>query len=106
MGIVTEREIPLTLAKNVDFLHDRRHLPSPLSAMDTSPIAELLTNMVIELDRSLCELTTMSDEQLCLPGGTSLGIAYHLLATRQWRIDMHVPTVPDQRLIVRGTHFE
>lgn len=105
-GIVTEHEIPMALAKNVDFLHDGRHLPSSLSAMDISPIAELLTSMVVELDRPLCEVTTVSDEQLVLSGGTSLGIAYHLLATRQWRIDMHVPIDPDQRLNVHGTHLE
>jgi hypothetical protein len=77
-----------------------------MPAMDISPIAEHLTSMVVELDRPLCELTTMSDKQLGLTGGTSLGIAYYLLATRQWHIDMHVPIDPDQRLVVLGTHLE
>ena len=105
-GIVTELEIPMALAKNVDFLHDRKYPPSSLSAMDISPIAERLTSMVVELDRPLCELTTMSDKQLGLQGGTSLGIAYYLLATRQWHINMNVPIDPDQRLVVLGTRLQ
>ncbi len=102
-GIVTEHEIPIALAKNVDFLHDKRDLPSNMSAEDVSPIAELLTRLVVGQDQPLCELTTLSDKQLGLKGGTSLRIAYYLLTTRQWHIDMNVPIDPDQRLVVLGT---
>lgn len=104
--IVTEHEIPIVLAKNVDFLHDRRYPPSRISAMDICPIAERLTSMVVEMDLPLCELTTMCDKKLGLRGGTSLGVVYYLLATRQWHIDMNVPLDPDQRLVVLRTDLE
>ncbi len=103
-GIVTEHEIPDTLAKNVDFLHDAWHLPKRMPEKSIFPIAELLTRLVAE-HRPLNELTAMSDKQLGLKGGTSLKVAYYLLATRQWNIDMNVPIDPDQPLNVRGAEL-
>lgn len=99
-GIVTEHEIPVTLAKNVDFLHDARSLSTYMPIKDIAPIAELLTRLVLEQNRPLNELTSLSDRQFNLKGGVSLRVAYYLLATRQWRIDMNVPIDPDQSLEV------
>ena len=101
-GIVTEHEIPTELAKNVDFLHDAWHLPKYIPEKSISPIAELLTHLVVEQHQPLNELTAISDKQLGLKGGTSLKVAYYLLATRQWRIDMNIPIDPDQPLAVLG----
>lgn len=98
-GIVTEHEIPLTLAKNVDFLHDAWYLSSYMPAENIAPVAEFLTRLVMEeQNRPLNELTSLSDEHLSLKNGISLRVAYYLLATRQWRINMNVPIDPDQPL--------
>ncbi len=105
-GIVTEHEIPDTLAKNVDFLHDAWHLPKRMPESSISPVAELLTLLIAEHHQPLNELTAISDTQLRLRGGTSLKVAYYLLATRQWRIDMNVPIDPDQPLTVLGTELK
>ncbi len=105
-GIVTEQEIPTELAKNVDFLHDAWHLPKYMPEKSISPIAELLTRLVVEQHQPLNELTAISDKQLGLKGGTSLKVAYYLLATRQWRIDMNIPIDPDQPLAVLGTDLK
>jgi TnsA endonuclease N terminal/TnsA endonuclease C terminal len=102
-GIVTEHEIPTTLAKNVDFLHDAWYLPSYMAVKDISPVADLLTRLIMELDQPLHELTTMSDKRLDLKAGTSLRVAYYLLATRQWHIDMNIAIDPDQPLTVLRT---
>ncbi len=104
-GIVTEHEIPDALAKNVDFLHDAWHLPKRIPESSISPVAKLLTHLVAEHHLPLNELTTMSDRQLGLKGGTSLKVAYYLLATRQWCIDLNVPIDPDQPLKVLGTEL-
>jgi len=101
-GIVTEHEIPTELANNVDFLHDAWHLPKYMPEKNITLVAELLTRLVVEQHQPLNELTAISDTQLRLKGGTSLKVAYYLLATRQWRIDMNIPIDPDQPLAVRG----
>lgn len=102
-GIVTEHEIPTELAKNVDFLHDSWHLPKYMPEKDITSIAELLTHLLVERHEPLNELTAISDTQLGLKGGSSLKVAYYLLATRQWHIDMNIPIDPDQPLAVLGT---
>jgi hypothetical protein len=105
-GIVTEHEIPDTLAKNVDFLHDAWHLCKRMPEKSIFSVAELLTRLVSEQHQPLNELTALSDKQLGLKGGTSLKVAYYLLATRQWRIDMNIPIDPDQPLAVLGTDLK
>ena len=104
-GIVTEHEIPTELAKNVDFLHDAWHLPKYMLEKDITPIAELLTPLVLKQHQPLNELTAISDSQLGLKGGTSLKVAYYLLATRQWCIDMNVLIDLDQPLAVLGSEL-
>lgn len=99
-GIVTEHEIPATLAKNIDFLHDARSLSTYMPIKDIVLVARPLTHLVLERNQPLNELTSLSDRQLGLKGGVSLRVAYYLLATRQWRVDMNVPIDPDQPLTV------
>lgn len=105
-GIVTEHEIPLTLAKNVDLFHEAWYLPSYMQVSDIFPIAQSLTHLIGSQDQPLNELTTMNDKQLGLKGGTSLKVAYYLLATRQWHIDMNVPLDPDQPISVLGVDLQ
>jgi hypothetical protein len=105
-GIVTEHEIPTQLAKNVDFLHGSWHLPSFMPEKDIIHVAQAITRLVAERHQPLNELTALCDKQLRLEGGTSLKVAYYLLATRQWRIDMNVPLDPDQPLAMLETELK
>jgi hypothetical protein len=73
---------------------------------DISPVAELLTSLIAEQDQPLNELTTRSDQHLSLKAGTSLKVAYYLLATRQWCIDMNIPIDPDRPLAVLKTDLK
>lgn len=101
-AIVTEREISHVLAENVRLLHkhltikDRLALPEPL-------LQEAIAIMTHELKQSSCSLSHIAlecDERLHLQPGDCLTIAYHLLATRQWKIDMFTPIQPGNRLIL------
>lgn len=105
-GIVTEYEIPETLARNVDFLHDAWHLPTRMPESSIAAVAEFLRRLIAEQHQPLNELTAISDAELNFKGGTSLKVAYYLLASRQWRIDMNVPIDPDQPLTVHGTEIK
>jgi TnsA endonuclease N terminal/TnsA endonuclease C terminal len=101
-GIVTEREIPRTLAQNVRLLHkyftieDRVLLPETV-------LGEAIAMMTTEIGggtQTLCQMTLSCDERLHLQPGTCLTIAYHLLATRQWKIDMSSPIQPGSKLVL------
>jgi TnsA endonuclease N terminal/TnsA endonuclease C terminal len=111
-GIVTEREIPTVFASNVDFLHG--HMNHDLSSyltkeeMELLPdIIALLTNLVREeAGQPLNHLTHRCDTHFGCAPGTALTVAYHLLATRQWCIDMYVPLNPHHPLVLLNSTGE
>jgi hypothetical protein len=104
-GIVTERDIPLVLAKNVELLHNHRDLSHrlPLTQDEIHDVAVVLTSEVMNGADSLRHIAIACDKRLGLELGTSLTIAYHLLATKQWATDMNVPIQPGKPLKVLRT---
>jgi hypothetical protein len=101
-GIVTEHEIPRVLARNVELLHgyhqltDRLSLPLERICM----IANALTSEVLESNASLKAVAADCDKRLGLEPGTALTVAYHMLATKQWQVDINTPIEPRKKLIV------
>jgi hypothetical protein len=101
-GIVTERDIPRTLAKNIRFLYDHRTLHGRVH-LPEGEIAEViveLTQRVSKRNASLSKVVTECDRQLNLPQGTSLSIAWHLIITRRWRVDLNTPLDTSKRLLL------
>lgn len=92
-GIVTEHEIPEVLAENVKWLHNLFYAEelSPLSERDIRQITIVLTKGVIRGEASLRDIAAECDERLGLEPGNSLTVARHLIARRQWLIDMNHP---------------
>jgi hypothetical protein len=105
-GIVTEHEIPRVFAKNVKLLHGYLHLADRMSLTrkEMGRIVAMLTSKVVEGKASLRCVAADCDRQLGFEPGTSLTVAYHLLAQRQWRIDMDVPIEPGKRLVLLNAH--
>jgi hypothetical protein len=71
-------------------------------------IQEAAAIMTAEVQHSTCSLSQIAlecDERLHLQPGTCLTIAYHLLATRQWKIDMQIPIQPGNRLILLNEQY-
>lgn len=102
-GIVTERDIPQVLVKNVHLIHKYRQLPAYTSREILCRVVPLLTKLIGEKPLPLRDLTVECDERLGLEGGTSLSVAYYLIATRQWHIDMNVPIKPSLPLVLLYT---
>lgn len=102
-GLVTESECDRILALNITLLHGLRESPvgTSLNADELADAAHLLTRETLHVDAPLRRLTSQCDRQLGLEPGTSLAIAYHLIATRQWRIDMYTPIDPTQRMVLQ-----
>jgi hypothetical protein len=90
-SIVTEREVNAILAKNVDTVYKRRwineYVRLPLS--EIGEIASHLTSNVKErTGETLRRVAVQCDIDHALEPGTCINIAWYLIATRQWHVDM------------------
>ena len=100
--IVTEKNFSRVLAHNVELIHayvtidDRLALPAAM----ISQAVTLLTTEVTHKSAPLRHIARACDEKLGLELGTCLTLAYHLLATRQWHVDMFMPLHTGNRLLL------
>jgi hypothetical protein len=97
-GIVTEHDIPAELSQNVNNLHESWYLATYMSPSDLTRIIPALTNLAQQNQQPLRKVATTCDQQLELEEGTSLKVAYYLIATRKWIIDMFQPLDPSEPL--------
>lgn len=99
-GIITEKDLDPNLIRNLLWSYKFRHVDTlyPLSPEDTAAISTVLTNAVLSTDLSLCDTALLCDEHFGLPEGTSLSLARHLLASRQWCVDWSLLIVPTNRI--------
>lgn len=107
-GIVTEHDIPAELSQNVNNLHESRYLDTYMPSSNLARIIPVLTDLVQQhKQQPLRNVATSCDLQLKCEEGTSLKVAYYLIATRQWTIDMFQaldPSEPLNLLTVAGSH--
>lgn len=89
-GIVTEKDIPKVLVRNLEWLY-------PAYRLETSPgvaVAELLSIAAILKDRlrsssaTISKITTALDREMNLEIGTALSIFRHLVARKEIVLDM------------------
>ncbi len=101
-GIITERDIDPVLISNLLWSYKCRHIDSlyPLSPTDVRQGAKILTQAVLAADSPLCDVALHCDQLLSFRQGTCLRLARHLIASRQWRVDMTSPIVTTKRLTV------
>jgi len=92
-GIVTEKEIPEALVRNVEFLHAAKDITSMpgLGPSDLLVVEPVLFDLVSAQKESLAKAALAADEKLGLSGGTSLRVIKYLLANRFWLTDMEKP---------------
>lgn len=96
--IITENEIQLPLAKNVEWIHGCRDLENVpgLTPVAVAHIETALTPFMHNRNCPLSVITRECDNRLGLPSGTSLFVVRHLLATRRWTTDMGIAIDPSQ----------
>jgi len=102
--LATEKDIPLVLAENVKKLHKKRNIHERLDYSDEKimKIAKVLTDLVLNNQKPLSDLCLSCDDLLGLRLGDSLSIAYYLIATKRWQIDMNVALEPYKQLHLIG----
>lgn len=88
-GIVTEREIPRDLIRNLEWLHDALR-PDYLNGLEevVPKVEAFLRSRVEAEDTPLADLADQADRKFGLENGSSLAIAKWLLAHQQWRTDL------------------
>lgn len=99
-AIVTERDIPGAVVRNVNVLHPYFEHESlhPLSEKEVYRIARRLTELVAKGEGSLSAIAATCDREFGLNTGVSLKVAWHLIAKGNWRIDMTRPIEPFEPL--------
>ncbi len=98
-GIVTERDMPATIVSNLGFLYQSYFLPQFVEHERLTDTAQVLTSMMWEEpSTSLADTAKSCDFRLGIKRGSSLQVAYYLIATRQWGIDISQPLDPAKPL--------
>ena len=103
---ITELQIPAVFVANLDIIRPKYDLSTycDVPADDIRDIAHMVSSAMQKQALSLRAAAAACDRQLGYPRGTSLAVAYHLLATKQWRIDMRVPLDPSRPLNLLATN--
>lgn len=101
-GIVTEREIPEAVAKNVKWLQPFFGTEdlSFLSQYEINRITTALTLKIAKDNVPLAAITADCDDRLGLEPGTSLSVSRHLIANRRWLVDMNRLIQPSKPLVL------
>lgn len=103
-GIVTERDIPPVLVKNIEWLHDRFYTDTlSLSERDILRAKKLLIQWIAQRNDPLTEITADCDDKLGLEPGNSLSVVRHMLAKHELRVDMNQPINPRKKLVLLET---
>ena len=94
-AIVTDRDIPVDIVKNIEWVHPYLDLADGL---DVSPDellkAEHTLSGLLRDGLALAASSNTCDDRLGLKPGTSLALARHFLARRWWLVDMRKPINP------------
>lgn len=100
-GIVTERDIPKVLVKNISWLHDRFHADTlGLSEREIEQTKKLLSRWLTQRHDALTEITADCDDRLGLVPGDSLSVVRHMLARRELLVDINQPINPRNKLVL------
>ena len=101
-GIVTELDVDPIIAKNVAWVHPCHdlNLLNPLTKELVQTIKSYLEPCLYAEKLPLRYFTDACDSHIGLDKGTSLLAVRHLIATRQFQVDMTVPISPSKRLNV------
>jgi TnsA endonuclease N terminal/TnsA endonuclease C terminal len=100
-GIVIANEIPKSFVKNMAWLHPHKQLVSPgILPENLQAVITYFTALVAKKKLALATLATHLDTTYDLEKGSGLLLARHLIATRQWRVDMDTRINPSKPFVL------
>jgi hypothetical protein len=91
-AVVTEYDLPRTVVRNIEILRGYVDISDRISLSSTQlhDAAQFLTVKITD-GHCLNDAVTECDKWMTLKTGTSVTLAYHLIATRLWKIDIRQP---------------
>jgi hypothetical protein len=107
-GVVTEREIPKVLARNIHWIHRQHDLADcGITQHQVQNVKRALESQLSAApDESLPAINSICgacDDRLGLNPGDSLTVVRHLLARKIWRTEMQNPLHPSRPLRLSST---
>ena len=107
--LLTERELPRSLVKNMRWLLPHLNLTesSDFPGEVVSRIRTVMEPAVTEGRRPLAEIAAECDDRLGLAAGSALSVTRHLIGIRVWPVDLTVEIDPQRPLCLvqnGGTH--
>ncbi len=106
-AIVTERDIPIVVAKNIRWIRSAYYLedfPS-ISKELLLELEELLFHEIASSHKPLATITSAVDNSYCLSPGICLLLARHLIARRIWPVDIYSELGGNRPLIVSKSRW-
>lgn len=104
-GIVTERDIPEAVWRNVEWLHECRDVRG-LGPIEPEQIDRVLQHMARQISPKLTirmdEFCASADRELGLPFGAALKVFRYALATKKFEIDIRKRLRTDQPIMVKS----
>lgn len=94
-GIITEKDVPLNLVKNVEWVHSSYKLEAnaEINIDELSEIANILKSKLQESDSTINRITSALDKDMNLETGTSLYLFKHLIANKKIIMDMQLSKI-------------
>lgn len=97
--LVTDKDIPVIYAKNVEYVHSVYDLSAhQINENTVAKVKRLMEPQITKGKRRLTEITNEIDDKLGLMPGNSLTISRHLIVTKKWIVDMDQPIEPNEPL--------
>ena len=105
--ILTEKELPVALVKNLSWLQPFQDLSGlkNFTPEELNRIRRAMEPDIMEGNLSLVEITAACDDWLGLKPGSARCVARHLIGTQVWPVDLTVEINPRNALnVVRNEH--
>lgn len=106
-GIITDRDLPETLVKNIEWVHKEYHNDdvTELGVFVVQNLQRMLSAR-LNSEETIAKACLSCDEQLGLEVGTSLAMFRHFIARKIWSVNMNeriIPTLAAKEFIVNAT---
>nr|WP_241774566.1 MULTISPECIES: TnsA endonuclease C-terminal domain-containing protein [Lysinibacillus] len=109
-GIVTEEEIPKTMARNISYIHDYYDIRDydvfrEINVQYIEDLSISLMQRLLGTNESIRKITNEFDRDTHLPFGSAVTLFYHLLSRKIIIIDMIEPLNLEKPITINGNKF-
>lgn len=99
-GIVTQKDIPVIKAKNIEWVHSSLHFTNErgIEKDEMAYLSDILLEKLTDRQQAIRKIVAEFDKEYKLQTGTGLFIFKHLIATKKIKVDMDKEIKLNERL--------